>query len=157
MTISTSQSEMDESSSSRIRLWKAGVKMVSAHPLGIGPGNWYQTIGSYIPEYPGKDSHSTYVKCLAEMGIIGFSVFMLLLLQAYLNLRKVYREATDLPPQDSEDFIQLYFAIVVSIVVFLTCALTITMIYTEILWILLMLPVCLKRALDNYKIEKKLP
>nr|WP_320114288.1 O-antigen ligase family protein [uncultured Desulfuromonas sp.] len=152
-TISTDQSEMDESSSSRIRLWTAGIKMAVSHPLGIGPGNWYQTIGRYIPEYQGKDSHSTYVKCLAELGIIGVSVFFLLMLQSYLNLRKVYRGALELQTDDGADFVQLYYGIMVSCVIFLTCALTITTIYTEILWVLLMLPVCLKRAFDNHMAE----
>ena len=156
MTISTDQSEMDESSSSRIRLWKAGLQMVSSHPLGIGPGNWYQTIGRYIPEYVGKDSHNTYIKCLAELGLLGMAVFFLLMLQSYVNLRHVYKEASDLPPPEAEEFTQLYFAVLVAIVIFMTCALTITTIYTEILWVLLMLPVCLKRALDNYKIEHEL-
>lgn len=155
MSISTDQSEMDESSASRIRLWKAGVQMVTSHPLGIGPGNWYQTIGRYIPEYEGKDSHSTYIKCLAELGLIGMAVFMLLILQAYLNLRQVYIQRHKLPPSEEEEFTHFYFAIIVSIVIFLTCALTITMVYTEILWVLLLLPVCLKRALDNYEIEQE--
>ncbi|MFA5700864.1 MAG: O-antigen ligase family protein [Desulfuromonas sp.] len=155
MSISTDQSEMDESSASRIRLWKAGVQMVTSHPLGIGPGNWYQTIGRYIPEYEGKDSHSTYVKCLAELGLIGMAVFMLLILQAYQNLRQVYIQRHKLPPSEEEEFTHFYFAIIVSIVIFLTCALTITMVYTEILWVLLLLPVCLKRALDNYEIEQE--
>lgn len=156
MTISTEQSEMDASSSSRIRLWNAGLQMVSSHPLGIGPGNWYQNIEYYIPEYVGKDSHSTYVKCLAELGVIGMAVFLLLLLQSYLNLVKVYKESIELPPSDAEEFVHYYFAIIVSIVVLLTCALTITMIYTEILWVLLLLPVCLIRALDNYKKDHQL-
>ena len=149
MSISTDQSEMDESSSSRIRLWKAGLQMVSSQPLGIGPGNWYQTIGRYIPEYEGKDSHSTYVKCFAELGVIGFAVFLLFVLQSCLNLRYIYLQAHNLPPPEEEEFVQLYFAILVAGVIFMTCALTITMIYTEILWVLLALPVCLKRALDN--------
>nr|WP_198912587.1 O-antigen ligase family protein [Desulfuromonas acetoxidans] len=150
MSISTDQSEMDESSSSRIRLWKAGLRMVASHPLGIGPGNWYQTIGRYIPEYEGKDSHSTYVKCFAELGVIGLAVFLLFLLQSSLNLRHIYLQVHSLPPPEEEEFTQLYFAILVALVIFMTCALTITMIYTEILWVLLMLPVCLKRSLDNY-------
>jgi len=149
-TISTEQSEMDESSLSRIRLWKAGLRMVANHPLGIGPGNWYQTIDRYIPEYMGKDSHSTYVKCFAELGVIGTAVFFLLVLQSYLNLRRVYKGALELESDEQTDFIQFYFALVVSLVIFLTCAIAITMIYTEILWILLMLPVCLKRAYDNH-------
>jgi O-antigen ligase len=154
-TITTDQTEMDSSSSSRIRLWKAGVKMVASHPLGIGPGNWYQTIGRYIPEYEGKDAHSTYVKCMVEFGLIGIGVFFLLVLQAYLNLRQVYQRAHELPPSEEEEFTQFYFAIIVSGVILMTCALTITMIYTEILWVLLMLPVCLKRALDNHIAEQE--
>ena len=126
------------------------------NPLGIGPGNWYQTIGSYIPELAGKDSHSTYVKCLAELGVLGISVFILLLLQAYLSLRKTYKNIQYLPDQQAEEFSHYYFAIIVSIVIFLTCSITITTIYTEVLWLLLMLPVCLLRALDNYRIEKDL-
>jgi hypothetical protein len=149
-TITTDQSEMDASAASRIQLWKAGIRMVASHPLGIGPGNWYQSIEHYIPEYAGKDAHSTYVKCFAELGVIGMAVFVLFLLQAYQNLRRVYHQAHGLPPSEEEEFIQLYFAVLVSIVILLTCALTITMIYTEILWVLLMLPLCLKRALDNH-------
>lgn len=155
-SITTEQSEMDSSSFSRLRLWKTGAVMFKNNPLGIGPGNWYQTIGRYIPEYEGKDSHSTYVKCLVELGVLGISVFILLLLQAYYNLRKVYRGVENLSKEDANEFIHYYFAITVSIIALLTCALTITMIYIEILWIVLMLPVCLKRALDNYKIENGL-
>ena len=121
--------------------------------MGIGPGNWYQTIGSYLPELEGKDSHNTYVKCTVELGILGISLFVLLLLQAYLNLRKVYQGVETLSPAAAEDFSHLFFAMVVSLVVIFTCALTITMIYTEVVWLLLMLPVCLKRAFENAMIE----
>lgn len=154
MTISTDKSEMDESAASRFRLWKAGVKMFEKNPMGIGPGNWYQTIDRYIPEYEGKDSHSTYVKCMAEIGILGVLFFGVLLYYDYSCLRNIYKESLSLDKKDADDFMQFYFAITVSIVVVLACALTITMIYTEILWILLMLPICLRRAFDNYLIDK---
>lgn len=155
-TITTEQEDMDSSTASRLELWKAGVRMVVNNPLGIGPGNWYQTIERYLPEYRGKDSHSTYVKCVAELGVVGISLFMLLLLQAYLNLKKVHDEATRLPEEVADEFRQYYFAIVVSMAVLLVCALAITMIYTEIVWIMLMLPVCLRRAFDNCLSSDKL-
>ena len=60
--------------------------------MGIGPGNWYQTIGHYLPEYEGKDSHNTYVKCAVELGVFGISFFLLLLWQAYRNVKKVHDE-----------------------------------------------------------------
>lgn len=156
LTISVDQSEMDESAGSRFRLWDAGTQMFFDHPLGIGPGNWYQNIESYIPEYQGKDSHSTYVKCLAELGILGFPLFAWLIWLSYSNLRRTYKDAITLARDDVDDFMFFYFGITVSCVILFTCALTITMIYTEILWILLMLPVCLRRAFDNYLADKQL-
>jgi hypothetical protein len=157
MTITTEQEEMDSSTASRLELWKAGARMVANNPMGIGPGNWYQTIERYIPEYEGKDSHSTYVKCAAELGVVGIALFLLLMLQAYLNLKKVHDEASKLPAEEADEFRQYYFAVIVSLVVLLVCALAITMIYTEIVWILLMLPVSLRRAFDNYISTDKVP
>lgn len=156
MTITTEQEDMDESASSRIELWKAGAKIFIKNPLGIGPGNWYQTIGQYIPEYEGKDSHNTYVKCAVELGFFGIFLFLSLLFQAYLNLKKVFYGLKLFSYEESVDFNQYYFAIIVAIIILLTCALTITMIYIEVVWVLLMLPVCLRRALDNVIIENKL-
>lgn len=153
LTITTDQQEMDTSASSRIELWKAGAKIFIRNPMGIGPGNWYQTIGSYLPELEGKDSHNTYVKCAVELGVLGISLFLLLLLQSYLNLRKIHSSAEALAPDEADEFFHFFFGMVVSLVVLLTCALTITMIYTEVVWLLLMLPVCLKRALENAVIE----
>jgi O-antigen ligase len=154
LSISTSQAEMDSSSSNRLELWKAGGRIFIDHPLGIGPGNWYQTIGRYVPELEGKDSHNTYVKCAVELGIFGIGLFTLMLYQAYANLRKVYRDIRSLPAAEADLFAQYYFSTIVSLAILLACALTITMIYTEVLWVLLMLPICIRRALDNILLYK---
>lgn len=157
LTITTSQQEMDTSASSRIELWKAGARIFANNPMGIGPGNWYQTIGGYLPEFEGKDSHNTYLKCAVELGVLGILLFGILLLLAYSNLRKVHYSAENLAPDAVDDFFYLFFGITVSIVVILTCALTITMIYTEVVWLLLMLPVCLRRAFENSVNGKDMP
>ncbi|WP_282756053.1 O-antigen ligase family protein [Desulfuromonas thiophila] len=147
LTITTEQQEMDESASSRIELWKAGAKMFVRSPLGIGPGNWYQTIGRYIPEYEGKDSHNTYVKCAAELGFPGMVLFVVLIWLAYRALQRVQAGVSQ--PAVAEDYSSFAFALLVALVVILTCGLTITMLYTEVVWLLLMLPLCLLRAYDN--------
>lgn len=149
MTISTDQGTMDESSYSRIRLWKAGAKMFMRNPVGIGPGNWYQNIGRYIPEYEGKDSHNTFVKCAVELGAAGILLFLYLILMSYRNLRRIERDLAADQSEEANHIRQYFFAIVVSTVILLTCALTITAIYTEMLWVILMLPICLRRAHDN--------
>jgi O-antigen ligase len=148
-TITVEQEEMDTSAMSRIRLWKAGARMVADHPLGIGAGNWYQTIGRYIPEYEGKDAHNTYVKCVAELGVQGLLVYGFIIIAAAMQLWNVRKRSELLPEPLADDFLQYSFGITVSLAVILACGLTITMIYTEIVWILLLLPVCLSRALEN--------
>lgn len=141
--------ERDESAESRLRLWVAGMQMVYNQPFGIGVGNWYQTIGSYIPEYAGKDSHNTYVKCIAEMGILGFLIFAFVIFFSLIEIMRLKRYADYLPPDVYNDLKLLIFAIFITLIIILTCGLTITMIYTETIWILLMLPVCLRRTLEN--------
>ena len=145
--------QRDESSVSRLRLWQAGIQMVYDKPTGIGIGNWYQTIGRYIPDYEGKDSHNTFVKCIAELGVHGFFIFALVIIFALNETRKIRKFSGRLPPEIENDFIILAFGICISIVIILACGLTITMIYTETIWILLMLPVCLRRSLENAIIE----
>jgi O-antigen ligase len=156
-SISVEQEEMDASASVRVDLWMAGAKIFADHPLGIGPGNWYQTIGHYLQNRAGRDSHNTYVKCAVELGVLGIVLFMLMLWQAYGNLKKVLYGASSLNHDESEDFAQYYFAIIVSLVIILACGLTITMLYTEVIWLLLMLPVCLRRAIDNLAMENAPP
>ena len=140
---------IDESAASRPRLWKAGFHMLLDHPLGIGAGNWYQTIGHYIPEYEGKDSHSTFVKAFAELGIQGGVVFLLLIASAYHNLFSVQKVIKDFKGQAVEDMVQFSFGITVALTIFIASSITITTIYTEALWIIMMLPVCLLRAVQN--------
>lgn len=147
--IVSDKEERDESAGSRFKLWSAGMKMVADKPMGIGIGNWYQTIGKYIPEYTGKDSHSTYVKCVAELGVQGFTVFGLFVLYSFYLIRWVRLQSDLFEKEVSDDYKLITFGLFISLVVYLSCALTITMIYTEITWILLMLPACLKRVIEN--------
>jgi len=156
ITITHSEEERDESAASRLRLWQAGAMMLADHPFGIGIGNWYQTIGYYIPEYEGKDSHNTYVKCVVELGIQGILVYVLFIFTAFLQLRRVRKLADSLPPLVGDDLVQISFGLTVSLSIILMCGLTITMIYTEIVWLLLILPVCLRRAQDNAMIDSDL-
>jgi len=148
-TITRSEDQRDESAASRLRLWQAGAGMLADHPFGIGVGNWYQTIGYYIPKYEGKDSHNTYVKCAVEIGVQGILVYVLFIFTAFLQLRQVRKLAASLPPSVGDDLVQISFGLTVSLSIILMCGLTITMIYTEIIWLLFMLPVCLRRVLEN--------
>ena len=158
-TITQSGENRDSSAQSRLRLWRAGAKIISDHPLGIGAGNWFKTIGGYLPEYEGTaalDAHNTYVKSAAELGVQGGFVLALIIFSAFSQLRRVRLVAfAELSDDAGNDFILFSFALTVSLTIILMCGMTITMLYTEITWLLLLLPVCLGRALDNALLANK--
>ena len=152
-TILAEEEERDTSAQSRIELVMVGKQMLSDHPFGIGAGNWYQTIERYLPKYPGKDAHNTYLKCACELGVPGIAVFGVIIVNAFLVLRRLRRQAEDLPPNLRRDVQMLSFGLTTSLVAYLACCLTITLIYIEALWWLLVLPVAFERTVENLKMD----
>jgi len=148
-TIMHSEDQRDKSAASRLQLWRAGAEMFADNSFGIGIGNWYQTIEYYLPGYVRKDCHNTYVKCAVELGVQGILVYVLFIFTAFLQLRRVRKLSATLPQSVGDDLVLFSFGLTISLAIILTCGLTITMIYTEIIWLLLMLPVCLRRVLEN--------
>jgi O-antigen ligase len=148
-TIMRNEDQRDESAVSRLQLWRAGAEMFADNPFGIGIGNWYQTIEYYLPGHVRKDSHNTYVKCAAELGVQGILVYVLFIFTAFLQLRRVRKLSATLPQSVGDDLVLYSFGLTISLAIILTCGITITMIYIEIIWLLLMLPVCLRRVLEN--------
>ena len=146
-TITHSEEKRDGSAQGRIFLWRVGIDMAIDHPLGIGAGNWYNRIGWYKPEFAGVDSHSTYIKCVAELGWHGVVVFAIIVFTAFRSLSAVRRSS---PHSDSRfDLNLISFGLTISLYTYLACCITMTLIYSEFLWILLSLPVCLSRVLEN--------
>jgi putative inorganic carbon (hco3(-)) transporter len=150
-TITAEEEHRDTSAESRIRLAQAAMHMISDHPLGLGAGNYYQTIGKYIPEYHGKDAHNTYLRCATEIGVQGFLVFLALIVNAFLMIRRTWIQAADLPEEHSKNVILICYALTTSLVVLLGCCLTISLTYVEFVWWFLALPVCLQRAVENLR------
>ncbi|MHB9154961.1 MAG: O-antigen ligase family protein, partial [Endomicrobiales bacterium] len=88
----TAQGQLDTSSQHRLDLWKESLKLFASSPLtGIGFDVIYQQglIGTF------KDTHNIYVKVLAEQGIMGIVLFMLLLLSALKSGFQLYVSDTD--------------------------------------------------------------
>jgi O-antigen ligase len=147
---------MDESNRRRMDIWNAGMAMLKDRPLGVGPGNFFQSIGRYDATLAGRDAHNTYILCACELGVHGFALWLLLVGSALWTLRRTSQEAAGLPTEQAGRFRLAATAIAASIFVFLTFGLTGSLIYLELFWWLLLLPVCLARALSNVK-RKSLP
>ena len=146
-TIETNESKMDSASMGRILAWKAAVSMVSDYPLGIGVGNFTKYVGQHDPDIPGVDTHNTFLRCLAELGIQGFVVLALLIANAFRILERLRKQVKGW--SNEMDFEWYIYGVKIAIIIFLTCGITMTQTYIEELYWLLILPVFLQRSVEN--------
>ena len=151
--MSTLQAEslewQDTSVRGRLLAWKGAWQMSLDHPLGVGVGQFFYHIGSYQPEMENRDAHNTYLRCLAELGIQGLFLLMLMIYTAFSQLRKMRKQLKTLAREDLHDF-QLYlYACNLALIIYLIAAIFITSVYIEEFYWLLMMPVFLQRALAS--------
>jgi O-antigen ligase len=148
-TILRPEEERDRSSESRLEIWQGGYRMLIDHPLGVGAGNFYQNIGRYSPNNPGRDAHSTFVRCFAELGFPGIAVFLLLLGNVGYMVRGILKRTRESKAGEGQQLALIAYGFGLSLATLLICGLTCTFLYTEGTWWLLAVPVCMTRALEN--------
>jgi len=156
LTITRDEEQMDTSALSRVVLVKAGLRMLMDHPMGVGVGNFYQNIGSYVPEYAGKDAHNTYIRCMTETGVPGICVFAAIIVYGVVSLRRSIKRCHQLREDKQGDLFYMIYGLCVTMVTILACGLTISLTYTEGIWWFLLLPTALSRAMDNYEADLEL-
>lgn len=155
-TIQAEEEDRDRSAKSRLEAWDGALLMAKDYPLGVGVGQFINYIGVYYPELTGRDTHNTYLRCLAELGVQGFLVMVLMTVTAFIMLRNIDRRAVDLPPEIARNFYLYSFATKLSLVVYMTAAIFISSVYIEEFYWLLLFPVFLKRVLDNEFIDARI-
>lgn len=148
-TIGQSEEERDVSAQSRVEIWKGGLAMIADHPLGVGAGNFPQTIGRYASAHRDRDAHNTYIRCAAELGIQGLLLLAALIFNALRVSRDVIRRADDLPGASRDHVALLSYGAMVSLTIFLVGGMFGSLVFIEALWWLIALPVCLNRAVEN--------
>jgi O-antigen ligase len=152
-TVRASEEERDTSAQSRVEIWQATTAMFQDHPFGIGAGNFVSLIGRYSPKYPNRDAHSLYVRCYSELGIQGIALMIAVLASAFHMLWQIRKQCLKLPNPYRDDLLWSAFAVSASLVSYLVCSITITTTYTEVLYWLLAMPVCLWRVAENVRSE----
>jgi O-antigen ligase len=62
----------------RLAFWGAALEMTKDHPIfGVGLQNFELLTRTYLPEIgKNKDTHNTYLKVMAELGIVGITLFL---------------------------------------------------------------------------------
>ena len=151
--IDTDTSRIDASTRGRLRAWEAAIQMASDYPLGVGEGNFKTYIGEYDPKMAGRDTHNTFLRCLAELGFHGAFVLFLLIGNAFYILFKLKKDAKHLP--NKQDFLWHIYGVKIALIIYLVAGMFITHTYIEEFYWLLMFPVLLERAVKNELRQEK--
>lgn len=118
----------------RYTLWNAGIKMALDHPLaGVGIGKFGQTLPHYWPidkTILANTAHNTYIEVLAETGIIGFTIFISLLVVTILKYVKIIKKS-------DKPFPEIYGTWLILLVVLLIGSLTKADLIDKFFWFLL--------------------
>ncbi|NQU43751.1 O-antigen ligase family protein [bacterium] len=90
-------SRLEASAQGRLRIWRAGVKMVAYKPwFGFGYGQFPFRVGDFDPVVAKRDPHNSYLGIAAEMGVIALLFFVVTLLVILKACLYVYRHASNL-------------------------------------------------------------
>jgi O-antigen ligase len=152
-TIFSSAEERDKSAGSRLIIWSAAWEMFKDYPQGVGIGRFEYEIGQYAPEAlprqsNRRDAHNTYVLCAGETGIIGLAAFLTTLGLAWWTLGYAHRNVRR-HLDDSDLFELIIFANRLALLVYMIAGCFVSRFYTEGMWIFIIMPACIARAVNN--------
>jgi putative inorganic carbon (HCO3(-)) transporter len=83
VNVSGGRAMRDESSDARIEAWGSGMEMLRERPVfGVG-------FNAFIEYHRGLTAHNTYVLCFAEMGLVGYFVWMSLIVVSMIELTRI--------------------------------------------------------------------
>jgi putative inorganic carbon (HCO3(-)) transporter len=91
-TDGSTSSRLDSSSEERLALWTDAVAMFKRNPItgtGFNTYEFMHRVGSY------SDTHNYYLKVLAETGIVGTLLFLLLLKTLFMSGWRLYTSTND--------------------------------------------------------------
>lgn len=145
----TIQSEEDAGRVGRLAFWRASVEIFKDHPLGVGVKNFQHMIGVYDPVNAGRDAHNSYVLCYSELGVLGIVLFLIIISEAVIQIRRIIRTGRGHPKD--RDILFWAIPLEATFVIYL-CGymMTHSNLYTEMLWVLLAMPICLENAVNAY-------
>ena len=152
VTIVSSKEERDQSAASRLLIWTAAWEMLKDKPMGVGIGQFQRRIGRYVSvdqaDLQHRDAHNTFILCVGELGYPGLAALLLTLGMSWGTLASVNRRAK--AELSDPDLFELFvFANRLALLVYVVSGMFASRFYTEGMWMLVVLPVCLARAVEN--------
>lgn len=162
-TIVSSHQEREVSSAARLLIWASAWEMIKDNPFGVGVGQFQRMTNRYTtPELRmlygnpatesvnmiARDAHNSFILCAAETGVLGLACFLLTLIMSWGTLSRLRRRARRYL-SDPAMFEMMVFANRMALLIYLVGGMFTSRFYTEGFWWMVILPVCLKRAVEN--------
>jgi O-antigen ligase len=140
----------DDSAAIRLEIWAAAWEMFKTKPFGVGVGQFQWQVKKYSDalENRNRDAHNSFVLCAGEVGLPGLLVYIATLALAWMTLNQVSRQARN-HLAEPDMFEWLVLANRLALVVYVVSGLFVSRFYTEGMWWLIILPVCLSRAVES--------
>lgn len=150
---------IDESAMGRIYAWQAAMGMALHHPFtGVGLNNFISNYFDYSPHWDGKNHavHSTWFGVMAETGVLGFGIFVaMILLIARISLRCTQRFAPDQLQRTYEPALYASAqAVQAGLAGFCVSGTFLTMGFTWPIYILLALAIALSRTSVSHSVSQ---
>jgi len=145
---SEKQSDGDTiSAQRRYKLLLAGIKMTLDHwVIGVGFGTFRRYLPHYYPEFLSSRqiAHNMYIQISAELGIVGFSLFFLMIVFVFKSLLKIEKLANENRIAKYEYFGK---ALKIGLIGFLVASLFLTAEFEKIFWLAIFLAISLQRVM----------
>jgi O-antigen ligase len=137
----------DETSTSRIEYWKAGLEAMRQHPIfGIGYNNWSAYMGYYLGDR--GLSHNIFIQAGTELGYTGLAAFVGMIGATFAVNRRTRKLVA--PMQERGRFLRtMAHGIDAALVGFLVSGSFVTVLYYPYFWINLAMTVALHNAAIN--------
>lgn len=131
----------ESSASARIDAWYAGIEMLRSSPiLGVGYGQF--------TEFHERTAHNSFVLCFAELGLVGYFLWIAILIVTIRDLAPVARKDA---PYD-EDVRRWAGAIQLSLYVFLATAWFLSRTYVVTLYLLIAMAIVVVKFAHRGKV-----
>jgi len=117
--------KLDASNELRLRVWKAGWRMLLDHPvLGVGAGQFPTAYGtSYVgvAHVAWMNPHNLFLQVACELGVVGLIVFIYFVIQIVKQIRH-------LPRRESSPLVELNFQVATACAAMLIALMTISVV-----------------------------
>ncbi len=144
----------EATATTRLHYWHAAFRMFIDHPIvGVGAGNG----GIYMPEYVtgyknpekqwGRAFHGTLPQILAELGIIGISLYLAMIFFVFKQLSRIRRKA--LESGNLSDTVRFADSIMGGILAYLASATFLSTAYYPQFWTMITFAMILMRLSDT--------